>query len=255
MKTLPFSKLPVGSLIVLGTYLPYRRPFVNDPCRPIVWTKVSATDLISVYVLDEMEFDAYEPSATNMHYANQANPDYLLSNIHQYLNADGENWFVPTHERDMAPRYANHRGFLSGFSDEELAIIRHTVPKGNIGDGIRPSCAVRLPSKAEIMPGTENTLPYFRRKGRRAYRNASDYHYTPYMFADRPDANHICVLAADGHCNAWYWPTSSCGVRPMISIRDDAMFSFDENGSIYWNPVLEKIQQEDDDMFSALFGL
>lgn len=52
--------------------------------------------------------------------------NYPLSNIRQWLNKTGENWFVPSHVGDSRPSYYSQLGFLSLVPSDFLAIVSAT---------------------------------------------------------------------------------------------------------------------------------
>lgn len=56
--------------------------------------------------------------------------NYLLSNIRQYLNASGSNWFQPSHVGDSSPTYASWTGFLSSITPNDfLSAVSPTATK------------------------------------------------------------------------------------------------------------------------------
>ena len=72
-------------------------------------------------------FDAREPKNPDFDCARYGNNHYPVSNIHQWLNADENDWFKPAHEYDAPPvlenifngddPYEDEPGFLTAFSD------------------------------------------------------------------------------------------------------------------------------------------
>jgi len=70
--------------------------------------------------LKNMEFDAAEPGNPDEWVSDYGNNIYKLSNIKQWLNKAGENWFKKSHEYDAPPRYAEQTGFLTNFSQTEI---------------------------------------------------------------------------------------------------------------------------------------
>lgn len=106
---------------------------VYDPARPDVLFRLWAKDfeggiyVMADNVLRQMCFDAAEEGHP------YGNNDYALSNIRQYLNAEGADWYQPQHANDAAPAkaniydgdnpYAEQPGFLAGFSGGFLAAI------------------------------------------------------------------------------------------------------------------------------------
>ncbi len=100
------------------------------------------------------------------------NNNYAMSNIHQWLNAEGTDWYQPSHDKDEPPLdtnlrygefpYAEAPGFLSGFSPTfRQGILETQVPvlerKGrNRGQLIHVPAKVFLPSRTEIVKGDES---------------------------------------------------------------------------------------------------
>lgn len=101
--------------------------------------------------------------------------DYGASNLHQWLNGDGADWFSPRHEGDCPPAAAYLRygeqpydglpGYLSGFSaafrekllESEVPVLRRT------GQGRAELTEVRakvfVPSRTELNKGDECGIP------------------------------------------------------------------------------------------------
>ncbi len=135
--------------------------------------------LISDCIVGQMCYDAAEgrrpksPGAGNM--KEFGNNDYGESNIHQWLNASGPNWYKPQSGMDEPPvresvrygenSYADKPGFLTGFSDyfmEHLMEVEvpyfRKLPEGG-GEAARLRARVFLPSSAE-MGVPEDDDPY-----------------------------------------------------------------------------------------------
>jgi hypothetical protein len=94
----------------------------------IVKRKDESRNIVTIALKESlryMEFDEAEPGNPDEWVADYGNNIYDLSNIRQWLNSDGENWFSKTHEYDAPPSYANKSGFLSRFRKRELKRISH----------------------------------------------------------------------------------------------------------------------------------
>lgn len=258
-----FSKLKVDSRVVFGMHKTvvqeaYRPYYVSPPEEePITWIKCGGNDnlLISEMVLDVLSIDARETVRRPPEYSR-----YPYMNIHQYLNAEGEGWFIPAYEGDSAPAYTSSPGFLSGFSLDEIdAMLPMPVP--GCLDGENLSCLVRLPKADEVFPSNGTTLPFFKRYARRA--SATRYiravwnnnHYCPYAFADMHDSDRISIIGRDGIRNDYGWAQNKNGIRPMISIRPDARFVQHEDGLYHFVPHAEKMDSASDDDLLALLGI
>jgi len=142
------------------------------------------TTLITDCVIKNASYDAREPDSTNKFIREFGNPDYPLSNIHQWLTADREDWYHPSHFKDMPPEgeyiertpefyyhspnypemnilrgpfdYRNEPGFLTRFSKRFVQAMRPvripvavTKENGLIEKG-ELYTAVFLPSMREV---------------------------------------------------------------------------------------------------------
>ncbi len=75
--------------------------------------------------LKNMEFDEAEPGNPDELRADYGNNDYELSNIRQWLNSRGNDWFRKQHEYDAPPEdYEYTNGFLTDFTEKELDAIK-----------------------------------------------------------------------------------------------------------------------------------
>lgn len=159
----PIRDLPIGSKIYLGSYR-----VEKSRAEPIIWTVAAknhpgypddSVTLLSEYIIDLHGMDAKEPNNPNGEIGNN---DYSLSNIRQWLNAYGEEWFEPTHEHDTEPTYENFAtnsgyshtlGFLSSFTEKENNTILYTDLSVIKNDGIEKiQDKVFLLSQSEIDP-------------------------------------------------------------------------------------------------------
>lgn len=104
------TELPLGAFVLLGAYRGV----------PLKWTKVDNQILCLSTNIGRFEFDS--PEKDNPIDLRKDNGDnrYSFSNIDQFLNNTGENWYIPTHEYDEAPPYADAPSFLTEFKEEEL---------------------------------------------------------------------------------------------------------------------------------------
>lgn len=127
--SLPVTKtlrdLPFGAKIVDKNTKYYGTPIVwlvadHDYYAP------SSTTLVSERILTFKSFDASEPNNPDEWRADFGNNNYKVSNIAQWLNSYGDDWFIPLHNYDKAPTlgyvssrpYANESGFLTNFSED-----------------------------------------------------------------------------------------------------------------------------------------
>lgn len=104
------TELPLGSLVLLGAYKGV----------PLKWMKVDNQILCLSTNIGRFEFDS--PEKDNPIDLRKDNGDnrYSFSNIDQFLNNTGENWYISTHEYDERPPYADAPSFLTEFKEDEL---------------------------------------------------------------------------------------------------------------------------------------
>lgn len=180
--------LKVGSKLMFGAY------GVRTPV-PVTWLKATKDCIfLAEKVLDILPFDSAEPRNRNGNSYYAGNSNYELSNIHQFLNADGEDWFERTHYDDEEPvRYQRDiPGFLTHFEDYELASLQGKV------------C---LPHLADIVDGGQTPkFELFRRKGIRT--TATDDVIT-YRFGHGLDCNTFAEY--------WTQDASTCSSVRFIS--------------------------------------
>lgn len=159
------NSLPIGSKVV--------DPNTKYYGEPITWLVAAkdhyldnSTTLLAQNILTFKAFDAKEPTNSNERQADYGNNDYYLSNIHQWLNAKGANWFAATHEHDASPveenvyrnAYSAEGGFLTNFSEAFLeSLVEVSVPTYHLrNDSINFEAGVFLLSRTEVGLGEEN---------------------------------------------------------------------------------------------------
>lgn len=82
---------------------------ILDPWSNIVFTVTGPSPygegvlLITDKVIAMGAMDAPEPDSPVENFQITGNNDYILSNLHQWLNSDQKNWFTKTHEYDTPP--------------------------------------------------------------------------------------------------------------------------------------------------------
>lgn len=145
------SSLAVGDKIKFG-----KHQVNNEAAQDVIWQvghknhpkyPAGSITLVPERMIDLRGFDAKEPSNSNTDRQNYGNNRYKDSNIRQWLNKSGTGWFAKTHEADEPPTdsgmnqptgYNIRDGFLSAFTDDELAAILDTtitVAKNTVTDG------------------------------------------------------------------------------------------------------------------------
>lgn len=127
----------IGDLNIGDTYIDPTMIYNNSPIEWIVVDKSrynkDEVTLLSKNILSIKSFDGKEPTNKNGNRAAYGNNNYVLSNIHQWLNARGSNWYEPTHQYDAAPSndnvlnshndYDNEPGFLTQFYDSAIGYM------------------------------------------------------------------------------------------------------------------------------------
>lgn len=243
------KSLKIGDVLTFGAY---SAKGCGDQPVPITWIKASTNcDFVAEYVLDHLVLDAgevwepgYLPFSVPQHLTwrydgSSGDPNYLVSNIFQFLNSaeDGGRWFHPLHDRDAAPQsplfhrygYNNHAGFLRYFTETEInaMVNRHiSCPLGEV-DGL-----VHLMSVEDVYG--DNKLPLFRkRRGIRA-RPSADLcatwktmilpgRYMTYALRSLYGSEWygVASVGTDAYNHA-IWPANSSGIRPIIRLNPDA---------------------------------
>ena len=250
--------MKVGSMLQLGKY-----GISNDDPKPIIWLKATPnSDFITLNTVDYLCFDAREPSGTEWRYV--GNPNYKLSNIHNFLNSDDEDWFAQTHPADEPPSrmfvskrqfaYDRHFGFLYHFEEFELESIK---PETFEVDGELITSKMRLPS-LENITGV-NHFKVFSKKGIRPhatedmlYTRVFTYEsYIPFWLNDRLHGGFVAVMGRKGTLERQF--ASDCsGLRPVCTIKQDTPV-LKQDGVYYIEP--RAIQYCTDGELFALLGI
>lgn len=155
-----------GTKLLLGKYSVDK----NAEPVPVAWTKATPNgDFIASCAVDYLCADAREHQLreNGTDYMDTGNPLYHLSNIHTFLNAAGDAWYMPMHDGDNAPTnnyrdvngygttYTDHYGFLRHFEEYELAsVLRQTVEV----NGVDVCSLFRLPLSTEIFGDSKFNL-------------------------------------------------------------------------------------------------
>ncbi len=183
----------------------------------------------SMAVLGNKIFDNKEPNNPNSERKSFGNNNYPLSNLHQWVNADGaENeWFKKTHTYDTPPDYANQKGFLNEWSKEEKEVVLETTwttTKTNADGGGKEnfSSKLTLPSTAELgldSTGGGSKLDIFS--------NNTDRKTDRIYWTRNPGPNYpyyVKAIKTDGATEAFTVLTSE-GVRPLLAIDGKTLVS------------------------------
>ena len=128
------SNLPIGAKIKFG-----KHSINGETAQPIIWWVVaknhydsSSITLFPEKVIDIRIYDADEPTNPITGRGDGGNNRYSVSNIHQWLNSNQLDWYVPQHDYDAPPDYQNRPGFLYNFTNAEYNAIKTTTVKSNL---------------------------------------------------------------------------------------------------------------------------
>lgn len=254
--------MKIGSQLLFGKY-----GVRNDAPQPIIWLKGTPnSDFITLNAVDYICFDAKEPATRDYQYT--GNPTYKVSNIHNFLNSDAEDWFRPAHQADTPPSqryvqsrwsaYDNHFGFLYHFEEYELESIKFETFEV---DGEPITSLMRLPNTENILGA--NRFNVFSKKGIRpkatedllTARAAHGYgyeSYIPFWVNDCSLRGQVAVIGRSGNCERKF--ASDCsGLRPVCTINQDVPVLKREDGIYYIEPrVIQQNVCTDDELFAFL---
>ena len=243
--------MKVGDRLLLGKYSVRRQ--CEDPDR-IVWKKSTRRgDFISQYAVDFLCFDAKEFYYDGDDCAlsrNMGNRDYMLSNIHAFLNSAEESWYIGTHEYDCPPdisprdtlsrgfAYGRHYGFLYYFEDFEISSIetQHFVV-----DSAEIESKIRLLRTEDVFE-SDSKFNIFREYGIRVCpsldfsrhkKGIPDYfsprQFVPYFLADSSEYGMVKTVNRMGHLDSEF-PACGSGIRPTCRVKLDAPISKTSDG-------------------------
>lgn len=174
------SLSPGTTLVVPGSnhngVAPILRKLADDH-HAVGTTLLDTRDIIDIF-----GFDGKEPANSDSDRANWGNNNYRVSNIRQYLNSVGPDWYEPQHYRDEPPStfymyagygaYEQRDGFLSAFPKEFVDRIVATpvetlMPDSDVGDIITLNDKIFLLSLTEMGlrdeegPADGTIIPFF----------------------------------------------------------------------------------------------
>lgn len=275
------SSLPVGALVKDTETTIYGKPIVwkladkNHAGYP-----ANSVTLVSNNIIKLLPFDAIEASNSDSNRKNYGNNRYLFSNLLQWLNKEGTNWYTAMHSADAAPTMANvsfnpydtTAGFLTNVSAQMKAAVLDTtvtVAKAAVDGGGSESVTSKifLLSKAEVGFGNENGIaegsllamfsdaasriayPTAEAVADSTYTNASLNVSSPWQywlrspyFAGRSD--HVRIVIAAGSELSYAAYGGHNGLRPALNLPSSILVS-DTAGSdgvytIVWNQAPTK---------------
>lgn len=232
------SKLSSGSKIKLGVY--NEQPLKWIVARDSVTQELRLVlDNDSVTAIGKMQFDAPEPSNPDGNRRSRGNNKYSVSNIHQWLNSDGEvgSWYTSAHQYDAAPDYATTKaGFLNEWATEDKSILQETnwttLVADVDGDGDENFTAkISLMSTTELGAQNDtgnNKLDVFSSDEDRET-GANYWTRTP----NKSKASGVYRIGPTGmFIDSPYQASSSLGVRPICTPNTNTLVSetTDEDG-------------------------
>ena len=152
------GELPIGAELSMG---------YNEVEQELIWVKVSdQNDFVAKTRVGRKAFDAAEYQNTSRQRRTSGNAFVPHSNIFQWLNTAGDNWYQAQHEYDSTPSYYRQCGFLSNFNKAERDAmipreITVAVPLGSrkeFGKTYSLTCKVCLPAASEIAGQEDEAL-------------------------------------------------------------------------------------------------
>lgn len=214
--------------------------------------------------------DAAEPGRERKGVMIQANlygwNDYAHSNVHQWLNGEGEDWYTPAHELDMPPKeeytrygevpYDGRAGFLTGFSEgfKEALLsvdVKYLKKTGrDTGELSSVRAKVFLPSRTELGRGDEHgfcegqmfPLAYDMSVYRTTMTEELLEKYGREINPERPTAHYDAPQIYDPKLGWWYWlRTANMGydfLNRVASPYGALSYTFSNNDSVGIRPVL-----------------
>lgn len=223
------SEAPVGTRLALG----------ESESGSIIWQKANdACDMIAEAHVAWCPFDAEEYRSTSRDRRRWGNNFYPHSNIFQWLNASGEDWYKPAHETDDIGYIHRNLGFLDRFRSDELACmvpreVTVAVPPGSrkqFGRRYTVEALVHLPSSAEFgitfcdediaSEGEKFEIPITAESS--------------FMIMTRTgvgDAGHICFCTS--RSSARFTANRSGSVVPVIRLKPDTEISEEGSEGLY----------------------
>lgn len=216
-------------------------------------------------IIDLIAFDDGEPTNSNKG-REDGNNNYRVSNIRQYLNSVGPNWYEPQHYSDEPPYgYERRNGFLSAFPTEfveRIVTTNLTTTAPNIDGGSRYTLKdkVFLLSRTEVGLGNEggNTegeaISFFKddtaRRKKPTQQAISNTSYTdsnltttkPWRWwlrsPDRNTVGSVRHVNSDGTLFSKYAYSIQNGVAPALNLPSDTPVSNVPNAQGHYEIML-----------------
>lgn len=123
------ADLPIGAKLKFGAY-----SVSGEMPHKICWVKAHRDGtILTEFMEDQCAFDAKEPDNPDEYRKSYGNNRCSVSNVQQFLNAEGTDWFRQKHGCDTAPEdrgmcngrygYSHKPGFLHYFEEWEIEAI------------------------------------------------------------------------------------------------------------------------------------
>ena len=251
------SNLPVGAKVKFG-----KHQIASETAESISWIvadknhsgyPADSVTVITQELIDILPYDAKEGSTYQY-----GNPNYALSNIHQWLNssASAGNWYSPTHANDVAPTnsttynaggYQSRAGFLYNFTDKERSLLLPTTITNQLGNDVSTTITAKvfLPSEWELLgkgqvEDNSSQLSYFSSKFAVTSLTAQAYTYCPssskpasdtsyYQYYTRSTVggseNKVRCVNENGLVSLTGPNGASSGTRPVINLAGNLKMS------------------------------
>ena len=246
------SNLPNGALVKFG-----KHQVGSETAQPIIWMvadknhsgyPANSVTLITEKIIDLRPYDGKESVKWF-----DGNIDYRLSNLHQWLNSEGEagKWYTASHNYDTPPSadyvgqgtgYYNRPGFLNNFTPEErLALLPTTM--GTQTGAVNSSVVAKvfLPSLWEML-GTHtfsdgsSRLALFLTRGvqcgvteqvitNTAYANKAGLTGNWSYMTRSTTTEYISYITATGETSISNPASGNNGVRPIINLSANSKVS------------------------------
>jgi len=254
--------LPIGTKVSLGAR------YYGEDIIFLLADKKKDNVLISEKVLTYKAFDAEEPTNPSRERTDYGNNRYRFSNILQWLNKSGSNWYSNMHRYDNPPTsnyvygnpYKDEDGFLTGFSSDVLGTILNTEhlvnkPSYDGGGSEVVTTKIYLPSKSELglplgngdSPDGEKWDLFSDDKSRIAYPtkqavvnadNSNVSENKPTEYALRSVALYwkekvVSVSDTGGYRSLYNCRDGFSGVRPALNLPKDVLVSGDDVDGVY----------------------
>lgn len=129
------SNIPVGDILLFARHLfPQQKRIAT-----LSWRKASLDNyFFSTESIGKFAADGRERENNNSRRRERGSNFFPQTNICQFLNGEGLDWYVPAHETDeLAPSFQDVRGFLSEFDEWEKSILVPQTIKVAVPDGFR----------------------------------------------------------------------------------------------------------------------